>query len=197
MSTSITPVQASTVVVAAATPVLPSIIDAFTLNPAIRYRPGYYMASALGSMDVLRRANTYRPKWYIVPDDEHVTIGAYQTHQVQIHLVTRSYVWGLIVNQFSTVAPYAQINADDVWCQITDSGSGIPFFSDFVRGRGFQSLQATVNDQRNAMLPYLFTQPRLILEPGLLAVELANTAAVAIRPQFILFVAEPWEEYRR
>jgi hypothetical protein len=178
---------------------LPTIIDGFTLNPSIRFRPGYYMASALGSLDVLRRSNTYRPKWYIVPDEEHLTIPAYQTLEYQVRVTPRSYVWGMILNQFGINPPFANlaINADDVWCQITDSCNGIPFFSDFVRGRGFQTFQSTLPDQRNAMLPYLFSQPRLILEPGLLGVELANTAAVAIQPQLILFSAEPCEVYKQ
>jgi hypothetical protein len=175
---------------------LPSIIDAFTLNPAIRYRPGYYMASALASMDVLRRANTYRPKWYTLPDDEHATIPAYQTLEYQLRVTPRSYVWAMLVNQFGVALPYVQADADDIWVQITDTCNGIPFFGDFVRGRGFQTRQSNPTDERNTMLPYLFTQPRLILEPGLLAIEMANTAAVAIRPQLILFSAEPCEVYK-
>ena len=176
---------------------LPSIIDAFTLNPALRMRPGYFMASAVASLDVLRRANTYRPKWYVIPDDEHSTIPAYQTLEYQLRVTPRSYVWALILNQFAVVQPFAQMNADDVWVQITDTCNGIPFFSDFERGRAYQTLQATVTDQRNQMYPHLFTQPRLVLEPGLLAVELANTAAVAIRPQLVIFTAEPCEVYKQ
>ncbi len=176
---------------------LPSIIDAFTLNPSIRCRPGYYMSSALGSMDVLRRSNTYRPKWYVVPDEEHATIPAYQTFEYQIRVTPRSYVWGMILNQFAVAAPFVIGNAVDVWVQITDCCNGIPFFSDFVHGPAFQTLQATVTDQRNAMLPYLFSQPRLILEPGLLSVDLANTSAAAIRPQMLLFTAEPCEVYKQ
>ena len=175
---------------------LPSIIDGFTLNPAIRYRPNWYMAAALGSMDILRRANAYRPKWYVVPDDEHATIPAYQTLEYQLSLTPRSYIWGVLVNQFGLALPYVQTNADDVWVKLTDSCSGISLFSDFVRGLGFQSLQATLTDQRNAMLPYLLTQPRLVMEPGLVTVELANTAAVAIRPQLVVFTAEPCEVYK-
>ena len=176
---------------------LPSIIDAFTLNPALRPRPGYYMQSAVASMDVLRRANTYRPKWYVVPDDEHATIAAYQTLEYQLRVTPRSYVWALIVNQFGLAAPFVQTNADDVWVQITDTCNGIPFFSDFERGRGWQTRQASATDERNQMFPYLFTQPRLILEPGLLAIELANTSAAAIRPQLIIFTAEPCEVYKQ
>lgn len=175
---------------------LPSIIDGFTLNPAIRCRPGYYIASALAAMDVLRRANTYRPKWYVIPDDEHATIPAYQTLEYQLRVTPRSYVWGMVLNLYNP-ATFAVVNADTVWCQITDTCNGIPLFSDFVRGRGFQTLQATATDQRNAMLPYLLPQPRLILEPGLIAVDLANTAAAAIRPQLLLFTAEPCEVYKQ
>lgn len=177
-------------------PGLPSIIDGFTLNPAIRYRPGYYIASALGSLDVLRRANTYRPKWYVVPDEEHATIAAYQTFEYQLRVTPRSYVWGLIFNLYNP-ATFAPINATTAWFQITDSCNGIPFFSDFARGMGFQTLQATPTDQRNAMLPHLLTQPRLILEPGLLSVDIANTDSVAIRPQLIIFTAEPCEVYKQ
>jgi len=176
---------------------LPSIIDAFTLNPSTRCRPGYYMASALGSLDVLRRSNTYRPKWHVIPDEEHLTIPAYQTLEYQLRVTPRSYIWALIVNQYNTAAPFAQINADNVWVQLTDCCNGIPFFSDFIRGRGFQTLQATVTDQRNAMLPHLFSQPRLVLEPGLIAVDLANTSNAAIRPQLLLFTAEPCEVYKQ
>ena len=176
---------------------LPSIIDAFTLNPAIRYRPGYYMANALGSMDVLRRANTYRPKWYIIPDDEQSTIPAYRTLEYQLRVTPRSYVWALMCNRFGLVAPFGQIACTDVWVQITDTCNGISFFSDFVQGQAFTSLQATPTDQRNQMLPHLLTQPRLVLEPGLLAVDIANTAAVAIRPQLFIFTAEPCEVYKQ
>lgn len=177
---------------------LPSVIDAFTVNPAIRCRPGYYIAAALASMDVLRRANTYRPKCYIIPDEEHLTIPAYQTLQYQLRVTPRSYLWAMILNQFFTEGDHIfQANANDVWCQITDTHNGIPLFGDFVRGRAYQTLQNTVTDQRNQMLPHLLTQPRLILEPGLLAIDLANTAAVAIRPQLVLFTAEPCEVYKQ
>lgn len=176
---------------------LPTIIDAFTLNPAIRYRPGYYIASALASMDVLRRANTYRPKWYVVPDEEHAVLPRYQTLQYQVRVTPRSYVWALLLNQYAVAIPQAITNADDVWVQITDACNGISFFSDFVRGRAFQTLQNVLTDERNACLPHLLTQPRLILEPGLLAVEMANTSAADIRPQLIIFSAEPCEVYKR
>ncbi len=177
-----------------ATDGLPSIIDGFTLNPAIRCRPGYYMASALGSMEVLRRANTYRPRWYIVPDDQNTPIAAYQTLEYQIRVTPRSYIWGLLANQFNGV--FAAINPLNLWLQITDSANGIPLFSDFASARGFSNMQNVATDQRNAMLPHLLTQPRLILEPGLVTVELANTSAAAITPQLVIFTAEPCEAQR-
>jgi hypothetical protein len=169
--------------------VLPPIIDAFTLNPAIRHRPGWYQPYALAALDVLRRANTYRPKQYVLPDDYNQPIPAYQTMNYQVRVAPKSYIWALLCNQFS--AGFVFQTPSDVWVQITDSCTGVSFFSDFVHGTAFQGLQNVATDQRNAMLPHLLTQPRLILEPGLVAVDIANTAAVAARVQLVLFVAEP------
>lgn len=171
---------------------LPPIIDGFTLNPAVRYRPGYIMALALGSLDVLRRANTYRPKLHIVPDDINQPIAAFETVEYQVRVVPNSYVWGLIFNQYHE-QNWSAVAATDTWIQITDACNGIQFFDDFVSGQLFTSLQNVVTDQRNASLPHLLTQPRLILEPGLLNVEIANTATGTRRCQLVIFTAEPCE----
>lgn len=170
---------------------LPGVVDAFTLNPSIRYRPGYYMPLALASLDVLRRANTWRPKLHTLPDDINMPIPAFETLEYQVRVVPGSYLWALVLNQYNDA--WASVNAADVWCQITDSCNGIPLFDDFISARSHSTLQNVATDARNAMLPHLLTQPRLILEPGLLNVELANTATVARRCQLVLFTAEPCE----
>jgi len=170
---------------------LPGIVDGFTLNPAIRYRPGYYMALALASMDVLRRANTYRPKIHVLPDDINQPIAAFETLEYQVRVVPNSYVWGLILNQYD--AAWANVAAADIWCKITDACNGIPFYEDFPGAAMLSTLQNVATDARNACLPHLLTQPRLILEPGLLNVEIANTANATRRCQLVMFTAEPCE----
>ncbi len=143
---------------------LPTIIDAFTLNPAIRNRPGYYMASALASMDVLRRANTYRPKWYVVPDEEHAILPRYQTLQYQVRVTPRSYIWGMLLNQYAVAIPQAITNADDVWCQITDTCNGIPFFSDFVR-KLCREIRRVAPARGVQLPPLILGNEKALLEP--------------------------------
>ena len=178
---------------------LQSPIDAFIYNPAVRPRPYWYFPLALAGMDVLRRANTYRPKFYCLPDDFNQPIPAYGTVEYQVRVTPNSYVWGLLANQYSLAegqAPgWVVIQAANLFVQITDSCNGLTYFSDFVRGTAAQTLQNVATDQRNAMHPHLLTVPRLVLEPGLLAVELANDSGVALRCQVIIFTAEPCERY--
>ena len=169
-------------------------IDAFIYNPSIRYRPYEYMGLALAGMDVLRRANTYRPRFYTVPDDFNQPIPAYETTEHQVRVTPNSYVWGLLLNQYS-LSDWSVIAAANAWVQITDSCNGLTFFSDFPRGTLGQTLQNVATDQRNQRHPHLLTQPRLVLEPGLLAVEIANDSSVDLRCQLIIFTAEPCERY--
>ena len=173
---------------------VPEIMDGFTLNPSIRYRPNWYFPMALGQLDILRRANTYRPKWYALPDEFNTPIPAYETREFQIRLTPGSYVWGLLANQFEpdNQTPYTKIQP--TFCiKITDSCTGIGFWEDFVKAAAFSGEQATAGDYRNMMLPHLLTQPRLIMEPGLLAVEIANPDATDLTCQLLILSAEPCE----
>ena len=74
---------------------VPDIMDGFTLNPSIRYRPNWYYPMALGQLDILRRANTYRPKIYSLPDEFNTPIPARETREFQLRLTPGSYIWGL------------------------------------------------------------------------------------------------------
>jgi hypothetical protein len=176
-------------------PSMPSIIDAFTYNPAIRWRPNWFYPTALAQMDILRRANTYRPKLTIMPDEYNSPVPAYETVEYQMRVTPNSYVWGLLANQFNPTAlvPYTKV-AITYLVQITDSCNGVPFFEDFVAALAFSGNPAFTQDYRNMMYPHLFSSPRLVLEPGLLAVEIANRTSAAIYPQLLIFSAEPCEK---
>jgi hypothetical protein len=175
---------------------LPEIMDGFTLNPSIRYRPNWYFPMALGQLDILRRANTYRPKWYALPDEFNTPIPARETREFQIRLTPGSYVWGLLANQFIPLDirfPNYSKTQPTFCMKITDSCTGIGFWEDFVKAAAFSGEQATQGDYRNMMLPHLLTQPRLIMEPGLLAVEIANVDATDLTCQLLILAAEPCE----
>lgn len=165
------------------------ILDGFTLNPAIRAWPGYFMPAALGQMDVLRRATRYRAKYHLVPDQANLSLAAYQTLEYEVRVIPGTYVWGLLAIQVSaTGAGVAPV----YYFKITDACNGVPFSSDFVASRGFGNWAGNRN-LRAALLPHLLCTPRLVIEPGLLAVELANPTSAAIRPQLILCCTEPCE----
>jgi hypothetical protein len=173
----------------------PQIIDGFTLNPSIRYSPYRYYASALAQLDILRRSNTYRAKLHVFPADRTDTpIPPYETREYQMRVTPNSYVWGLICNQFAVGdqrVPYATIPSTFLF-QITDSCSGVPLFEDFAAAEAYTTL---AGDNRNMMFPHLLPQPRLVLDPGLVTVEVANKDATNLYCQVVLFTAEPCEKY--
>lgn len=165
---------------------LPNVIDGFALNSGLLFLPKRWFPNALAQLDVLRRAANYRPRWYCVPDGINFTeaIAAYSTLQFQVQVVPGSYLLG-----FNWFVLDGELS--DFWIQVTDSCTEIPLSSDFQSGAGFRPSGAS------QLWPRLLGQPRLILEPGLLNVELANTTASARQCQLLLHFAEPCQEIER
>ena len=157
---------------------LPNIIDGFSLNAALLSLPKRFFPNALAQLDVLRRAANYRPRWYCVPDDFSNPIPAYDTLQYQLQVAPGSYLW-------ATNWTVLDGENSDLWIQITDSCTEIPLGSDFQCGAAFRPTGAT------QLWPRIFGQPRLILEPGLINVEIANTQSSSRQCQLLLHFAEP------
>ena len=160
---------------------LPNIIDGFTLNAALLYLPKRFFPSALAQLDPLRRAENYRPRWFCVPDDFNQPIAAYDTLQYQLQVVPGSYLIGMnwtVLDGENT----------DLYIQITDSCTEIPLGSDFQNGAAFRPSGAA------QLWPRILAQPRLILEPGLVNVEIANAQSSSRQCQLLLHFAEPCQE---
>lgn len=167
-----------------------AVLDGFALNPNIRYLPYHYSAACLTQSEVLRRANLYRARWVVQPDDMNTPIPAYDTFEGQVKVQPGAYLWGFQLCQFS--AAFVAVVAADAIIQVTDACTGIPLFSDYTAGSGFSPFSAAVApDARGGIAPHLLTQPRLIMEPGLLNVEIANRAVTTMRCQLLLCFAEP------
>jgi hypothetical protein len=164
------------------------IIDGFILNPAIYYLPYFYTAMALAQMETLRRANLYRARWYVAPADIQQTIAAYDTNEMQIVVTPGSWLWGLSYNEYDDA--YAITAGNNSLIQITDSCTGVPLFHEYASGRGNTGYR-NVTDYRAGVMPTLLTEPRCVVEPGLVNVEVANRSNAAIRAQLVLFFAEP------
>lgn len=162
--------------------------DGFSLDPTIRYLPNRYTPGALGQMDVLRRANGYRPRWFLVPDDFNQPLAAYNTLEYQLQVAGGSYLWGLQFTQ--TNAAFIEVAPTSVVMQITEACNGIALFDDFVSGSTFTKFQAVALPRgMEAVRP--LTQPRLFLEPGTVNVELCNLGSITVQCQLLLLFAEP------
>lgn len=156
--------------------------DGFLYSASMLYLPTTYRASALANMEVLRRARGYRTRWYLVPEDLEEPIAAFSQMEYQVAMQIGSYVWGV-----SFSAPFEEIeNASrSIFIQVTDACTETPFFSDYTRGVQFEPVTGASHRHPTLIMP------RLVGQPGTLNVEIYNSAAVDIRCQLALLVAEP------
>lgn len=167
---------------------LPQVVDGFSYNANVFYLANRFFPNALAQLDILRRAKNYRARWWVVPDSADNPLQPYQTLFYQCEVADGSYLWGW---SFAVISATTQGGASvsttprDICVEVVDSCSGIPLFMDFVCGYGL----STSGGAR--LYPCLLTQPRVILEPGLVNVQLSNRTANLINCQLILHFAEP------
>lgn len=164
------------------------IIDGFSLNPNILYLPYHYTAMCLAQLETLRRANLYRARWYVAPADITQPIAAYDTIEMQIKVTPGSWLWGMSYNEYDN--SYVILDGNHSLIQVTDNCTGVPLFNEYASGRGNTGYRNGV-DFRGGIMPVLLTEPRCVVEPGLVNVEVANTTSSSIRAQLVLFFAEP------
>ena len=166
---------------------LKQVVDGFSYNTSFLWLQNRYFPNALAQLDVLRRASNYRTRWWCIPDDIDQPIQPYDTLYFQCEVSSGSYLWGYHFSSVSAVNPAggpAETTAADILIQVVDACTGIPLFQDFANGGAAHS------NFTARMLPILLTQPRLILEPGLVNVELSNRTKNTINCQLLLHFAE-------
>ena len=169
------------------TVVLPQIVDGFSYNDQLIFLPGRYFPMALQELDTLRRAANFRPREWCIPDNFNEPIQPFDTFYYQIEVAGGSYLWGYNFVSLSAINPDggpAETTSADLLIQLTDSCTGVPLFQDFVNGSGCSS------NGNARCFPILLTRPRLILDPGLINVELSNKTANKITCQLRLRFAE-------
>ena len=168
--------------------ILDQVVDGFSYNTSLLYLPNRYWANALAQLDILRRASNFRARWFVIPDDIDQPIQPYDTLYFQIQVAPGSYLWGYQFSSLSATAPGGggtATTAADILIQAVDSCSGIPLFQDFANGGGCHS------NFTARCVPILLTQPRLILDPGLVNVQLSNRTANTISCQLLMHFAVP------
>jgi hypothetical protein len=173
---------------------LVNIVDGFCYDLFLRPSPTEYYTLAAGQMEVFRRAQSYRPRWYTVPDaDQVMDLAAYQTVEEQVRILAGSFLWGISA---SVLDPNTlmQVNpASRLAVKITEGGTGIPLTWDFISAYQYWAKRPYAAVARAfPHRPILLSQPRLILEPGYLNVEMANTTTGnLIKAQLLLLAMEP------
>jgi hypothetical protein len=166
---------------------LKQIVDGFSYNASMKYLPNRFFPNALAQLDILRRAANYRPRWWAIPDTPNA-VQPYDTFYMQCEVADGSYLWGYNFCTLLAISPAdasVPVAPTDLCIQAVDSCTGIPLFQDYANGGAM-----TINGN-SRMYPILLTQPRLILEPGLVNVSIANRTANTIVCQLLLHFAEP------
>ncbi len=110
---------------------LDQIVDGFSYNLNCRDLPYRYSVSAIKQLDILRRANNYRPREYVIPDSFNVPIPPYLQVEYQLRVTPGSFIWAVLATSFNPTT-FAPVNAGNVLVQITDSCTGVKFFNDFA-----------------------------------------------------------------
>ena len=176
--------------------ILDQVVDGFSYNTDLLYLPNRYFPNALSQLDILRRASNFRARWFVIPDDIDQPLQPYDTLYFQIQVEPGAYLFGYMFSSISAtgdtappivpdpIGPVAT-TASDVLVQAVDSCSGVPLFQDFANGGGCHS------DFTARCLPILLTQPRLVLAPGLVNVQLSNRTANTITCQLLMHFAVP------
>jgi hypothetical protein len=133
-------------------------------------------------------------------DDNENPIGPFSQIERQIQTLPGSYLWGICFS-----AP-ASLNDDLVQAaingyihvQVTDACTETPIFSDYIYSYQIDCA-SPANGSQNRRNPFIFAQPALIGEPGLIDVEIYNRLVDTSTPpvgqsltcQVALLVAEP------
>ena len=157
-------------------PLLPLVVDGFTLNlqwPNCSRWAGF----ALHQLDALRRSTLYRFHVFTAPEDATATVAQYDTLQNQVRIPPGSWLWAI------TFAGAFGANAYSV--RISEQGTGQLLWSNFfVPGGAFPH-----------GMQILLTEPRVIITPGIVNVEITATpeSNSFVQAQLALWCAVPKE----
>lgn len=157
-------------------------VDGFLLSGSMLYLPTTYRAHVLAQMEVLRLANGYRCREYLLPVDSDEPVAAYGQLEYQIRVQPGSYVWGL---SFCLVSD--DVEPQNIRMQLTDDCTETLFFSDYALAMMVDPSATTPVSKRKPML----INPRMIGEPGTITAELYNSSENPATCQLVIMCAEP------
>ncbi len=179
----------------------PQIIDGFCFSGIYGMRPFNGLSwfwSCLANMEDLRlAADSYRPRQWVAPKNflesgntNSANILPGQTNFLEFQVKEGSFLWGL---QF---AVYNDTLSQSSFSVVIRQGSDLPFFDRVLTAAGIYS--GSPVDPFNTLKPPvdLLPQPRLIIPPTQLHVEVSNDSDPAndedaVSCQLLMLFAEP------
>jgi hypothetical protein len=180
----------------------PQILDGFCYSGLFGVRPLNRMSwywSCLANMENLRlAADSYRPRWWTVPrnfigpsvPNAGANLLAGKTDFYEFEVRPGSWFWGLQFAVFSNALPQSRFSV------VIRQGSDLPFFDRVMTASGIYA--ASPIDPWNTLAPPvdLLPEPRLIIPPAQIHVELSNDSNPAISEddiscRLLMLFAEP------
>lgn len=168
------------------------IIDGLSYQLMTPMLPNRYLPAVMGQLETIRKAGAYRSRWYVCPEDSRQVIAGYDTVEQQVRIVPGSWLYGLMFSQAAppgSQEPGAYVAPSNLTLKLSEGSTGIGFSDDYV---GALAFAGGAVQYRWPGRPYLLSQPRLIVDPGFLNVEISNLLPTATgRVQLVLLCAEP------
>lgn len=175
-----------------------NIRDGFTLVPSLLPYPTSMDWLNLHGMALIRRANIMWHFDYCLPEDEVEFIAPYDTYERRIDVEPGAFLWGMRYIEYD--ASFNEVAPNGGQVRITEGCTGVPLQADFTNSSAY-AVQRFVPTQyaigspyTRGALPYvLLTEPRPIVSPGSMFVEIANrkTDGTNLRCQLILTFSYP------
>jgi len=147
-----------------------------SMYPQLRDR---YHGAALAAAQALRQAQGYELEIYCVPDDSNIDVAASSPFEGRVTVPPQSYVWAI-------AASSNQAAGFDL--QIRDAFASQEFFGQRI---DWNNASGQGSSQGMSSPLFILPKPWLILEPGLLIVQIFNKAAAVNTIQVALFIARP------
>lgn len=163
----------------------PSLYPQFApLGPAAAaLSVGRYFPAILPAYDNLSRAEGYRPAQFIVPGPGNETMTAQGIHTAQLSLLPESYVVGF--SGYSSEAAGFEV-------QIIDLRDGSKFFN---QPQSWVNLCPQGSTNGISFPVQYMLRPRIVVEPGMLSVQLRNLAAASNTVQLVVWCIVREEGY--
>ena len=153
-------------------------LDTSRLN---QYRPriGNYGAQAIEAAEVIRGAANYEPYIFAFPDPMNATIPARGTYDGRVKMLPGTYI-----NFLSA----SSSQAEGFKVQIIDLGTGQAFWSKPIR---YQNMSGQGSASGVSSPLYVLPIPKLIIEPGIVAVSIQNLSPNQNNVQLCLHTSQP------